>query len=305
MRFIDVGVNLNDDMFAGVYNEKKAHDPDHDLILKRAREAGVERAIVTAGFWEECNAALELVRRLADVEGAPRLYNTIGVHPTRCQEFETAEGGPDAHLARLQELIEANRGRVVAVGECGLDYDRLHFCPKEVQLKHFERQFELAERTGLPLFLHNRATGDDFADLVRRNRHRFKSGVAHCFTGGLEEARALIDLDLYIGVTGCSLKTEENLAVVREIPPERLILETDAPWCDIRPTHAGYKHVLTQWPSVKKEKFERGKTVKNRTEPCHIRQVAEVVAGVRGEEPAALAAAAYENSMRLFFPSEL
>lgn len=146
------------------------------------------------------------------------------------------------------------------------------------------------------MFLHNRNTGDDFVNMIKANRHRFTHGVVHSFTSTVEEMKQLVDLGLYIGINGCSLKTEENLQVVKEIPRDRLMIETgiigvdtlhtlitylnvfpDAPWCEIRPTHASSKH-LAKIPkeemelyaplSKKKERFEKGLMVKNRCEPC-------------------------------------
>ena len=126
------------------------------------------------------------------------------------------------------------------------------------------------------MFLHNRNTGGDFVKLLRENKHKaFGGGVVHSFDGSLQEAKEIIQLGFYIGINGCSLKTEENLQVVKEIPVESLMIETDAPWCDIRPTHASYKHVkkdvLDVFETRKKEKFELGKMVKGRNEPCTIR----------------------------------
>lgn len=83
-----------------------------------------------------------------------------------------------------------------------LDYDRLHFCPKETQQKQFERQFDLAESTRLPMFLHNRNTGEDFGKLVSQHRSRFTHGVVHSFTGSVEEMQQYLDLGLYIGING-------------------------------------------------------------------------------------------------------
>lgn len=110
-----------------------------------------------------------------------------------------------------------------------------------------------------------------------------------------------MDQGLYIGITGCSLKTEENIEVMKTIPSDRLLLETDAPWCDIRPTHAGFKHVRTKFESKKKEKWERGVCVKGRNEPGNIIQVLEVVAETRGEDAQSLAEVVYENTQELFF----
>jgi len=127
--------------------------------------------------------------------------------------------------------------KLVAIGECGLDYDRFEYADKETQLKVFPRHFELTEEFKLPMYLHSRSTEGDFVQIVRQNRHRFTRGVVHSFSGTLEELQAFIDLDLYIGVNGCSLKTKENCEIAKLIPIERMMLETDCPYCDIRNTH--------------------------------------------------------------------
>jgi Tat protein secretion system quality control protein TatD with DNase activity len=102
-----------------------------------------------------------------------------------------------------KKVIEHSFIVVVAIGECGLDYDRLHFCDKDTQMKYFIRQFDLAEQTRLPMFLHNRNTGWDFVDVMRKHRHRISGGVVHSFTGTVEEMKAIVEeLDLYIGVNG-------------------------------------------------------------------------------------------------------
>jgi TatD DNase family protein len=266
------------------------------LILQRAKKAGVQKLFITGTNLSEAKEAIEYIdsnpeegrdcikskplktnstKHIKSAKGF--LYSTVGCHPTRCEEFEQYSGGPEGYYAELLKLVQSKS--VIAIGECGLDYDRLQFCSKEIQKKYFEQQFDLAEKTNLPMFLHNRNTGDDFYNLVKANRHKFKHGVVHSFTGSLEEMKKLIELDLYIGVNGCSLKTEENLQVVREIPEDKLVIETDAPWCDIRPTHASFKHLekvskedmeLYSPATKKKEKFEMGYMVKSRNEPCTI-----------------------------------
>ncbi|CAM9707630.1 unnamed protein product [Discosporangium mesarthrocarpum] len=299
--FIDIGANLLDPCFQGRYHGgSKKHEPDLDAVIERAQRAGVEKMMVTAGTLQEAKDALELSKKY------PSLYSTVGVHPTRCSEFSAEGRDPEAHLAALLEILMEGKstGKVVAVGECGLDYDRLHFCPKEDQLAGFERQIELLEKSGLPAFFHSRASAADFADVVRRNRDRMVGGVVHSFDGTREEAEEIVEMGLYIGINGCSLKTEENLEVVRGIPSDRLMLETDSPWCEIRPSHASSKLVKTAFPARKKERFEEGVCVKGRQEPCHMVQLLEVVAAVREESEADLGKQVLENTNRLFFPQD-
>ncbi|GLD96333.1 hypothetical protein PINS_up005016 [Pythium insidiosum] len=304
---IDIGANLTDPVFVGNYRGKQKHKDDLDIVLRRAKTAGVDKIIVTAGTLSESHEAMKLAREKSRLTDGPQLFSTVGVHPTRCREFEENENGldADAYFSALEAACKEGMqdGTVVAIGECGLDYDRLEFCPKETQLKYFEKQFELAERTKLPMFLHNRNTDGDFYAIISKNRHRFTNGVVHSFTGSTEEAMKLVELGLYIGINGCSLKTEDNLDTVRAIPASRLMIETDAPWCDIRATHAGFSHVKTTWPTKKAEKHDDNAMVKSRNEPCTLIQVLEVVSAVRGADPVELGSQVHENTINVFFPS--
>ncbi|KAM1096404.1 hypothetical protein ACFX19_014195 [Malus domestica] len=163
----DIAVNFTDGMFRGIYNGKQCHVSDIATVLSRAWTAGVDRIIVTGGSLEESKEALTIA------ETDARLFCTVGVHPTRCKEFEES-GDPDKHFQALLSLAKEGieKGKVVAIGECGLDYDRLQFCPAEIQKKYFEKQFELAHTTKLPMFLHMRAAAPDFCEIVERNNGR-------------------------------------------------------------------------------------------------------------------------------------
>ncbi|SAM04075.1 hypothetical protein [Absidia glauca] len=318
MRFIDIGINLTDPMFRGEYRGKKAHQDDFELVLERAKKAGVEKLIITGTNLADSKEAIEMTKQSGHgkrnwtITGKGGfLYSTVGCHPTRCGEFEQhPDGGPQGYLDCLRSLIQNHSSSVVAIGECGLDYDRLEFCDKATQQKYFKVQFQLAKETHLPMFLHNRNTGGDFYTMIQEHRDQFTHGVVHSFTGPMDEMEQLVALGLYIGINGCSLKTQENLNVVKAIPRDRLMIETDGPWCDIRPTHASFAH-LANVPqeemqlyapiSKKKERFEMGSTVKNRCEPCSIGSVLHVVASVRNEDPQTLAETVWENTCNVFF----
>merc|ERR1712051_38970 len=141
-------------------------------------------------------------------------------------------------------------------------------------------------------------------ELLRKHKHLLPDppGVVHSFDGQLEDAQGFLELGICLGINGCSLRTADNLDVVRQLPADRILLETDAPWCSIKATHAGYSFVKSVWEEVKKaEKWEEGKCVKDRCEPCHLRQVLEVIAGCRGEDVETLAAHTTSNAHRVFF----
>ncbi|KAK0088176.1 hypothetical protein PV325_012843 [Microctonus aethiopoides] len=248
-KFIDIGANLLDPMYQGIYHGSQKHQPDLDGVLQRSWENNLSRIIITAGSLDESRKALELARTDA------RLFTTVGCHPTRCNEFEDS-GNPETYLQSMTDLASHNRDKIVAIGEMGLDYDRLNFCPKDIQKKYFEMQLSLCSKLKLPMFLHCRNAYEDFVNILRKHKDKLTDGVVHSFDGNPEEANSILQLGLYIGINGCSLKTEDNLFAVTTIPSDKLMIETDCPWCEIRPTHASAKDVITSFPSAKKEKWQ-------------------------------------------------
>jgi TatD DNase family protein len=255
MQLVDIGANLTHAAFRDDLAE----------VLGRARRAGVAQIIVTGTAVDESMAAI----RLADAHG---LHATIGVHPHHARDC-----GPQT-IAALRDL--AAHPRVVAVGECGLDFNR-NYSPHLDQEKWFLAQLELGIELDKPLFLHSRDAHPRFAQILAS--HRPQRAVAHCFTGERAELHAYLDLDLYIGITGwiCDERRGRHLLeLVREIPPERLLLETDAPYLtprDLRPQ-----------PKAR------------RNEPAFLPHILNTVARALGRAPETVAEDTARNARRLF-----
>ncbi|GBE77751.1 Deoxyribonuclease Tat-D [Sparassis crispa] len=318
-RFIDIAVNLTDPVFRGSYHGRKKHEDDLDAVLVRSRAAGVKSMLITGTSLDESKEALALAKE-------HDLYATVGCHPTRSTEFDQHTGGPEAYLVALDKLVQENLsggGRVVAIGECGLDYDRTHFASEEVQRRHFRSQLSLAKKHHLPLFLHSRAAHHDLVKILREEGFNSdggksvgaKGGVVHSFTGTLQEVTELVGMGFHVGVNGCSLKTADNLAAVKTIPLDKILFETDAPWCYMTSTQASRQHIASiprpiydlYFPaSTKPESFTVGKAIKGRNEPSAIGGVAWVV--YKLNESVALESVteqAWKNTIEVFGLHEL
>ncbi|MGH8116223.1 MAG: TatD family hydrolase [Rhodanobacteraceae bacterium] len=258
MHLIDIGANLTHESFR--------HDVD--VVLERARAAGVEQMIVTGASCAGSEQALGLARAHPGT-----LYATAGVHPHHAGDYGAAADALLRGLAREPE--------VVAVGETGLDYFR-DLSPRAAQRAAFERQLAIAADLGMPLFLHQRDAHDDFLTILKAGRDDVPGVVVHCFT---DDKRALfdyLDLDCHIGITGwiCDERRGTHLReLVRAIPANRLLLETDAPYLlprDIRPP-----------PD-------------RRNQPMYLAHICEVVARERGEAAETTAANASAATRALF-----
>lgn len=257
---IDIGINLGHD----------SYDGDRDAVIERAKDAGVIQMIVTGASLEGTRKAIELART------RPReLFATAGVHPHHATEL-TADA-----LSELEEF--ARQPEVVAAGECGLDYFR-DFSPRPVQQQAFHRQLELAARVGKPVFLHQRDAHEDFLAILKEHRRALtKGGVTHCFTGGARELTAYLELGFAIGITGwiCDERRGAHLLpLMREIPADRLLLETDGPYLLPRDLHP--------------------KPASRRNEPAYLPHIAAVVARARDEPATTLTSSSTAATRALF-----
>jgi TatD DNase family protein len=260
---IDIGVNLM----------HKSFNPDREAVVENAAEAGVSPLIITGTGGESSREAADYA-----VKYPGKLYSTAGVHPHEAKTWGKAV------LALIRET--AGRKCVAAIGECGLDYNR-DFSPREAQRRCFEAQIELAGELALPLFLHERDAFRDFAAILEARRRETLPAVVHCFTGTGEELEKYLDLECYIGITGwiCDERRGNHLGdLVKRIPPDRLLLETDAPF--LIPRDLG----------PRRERSGRS----GRNEPKYLPHIAAVVARCLGKDPEQVAAETYANSRRFF-----
>lgn len=352
-KYYDIGLNLTDDMFHGIYHGKNQHEPDIVNILKRAHERHVQTALITGSSIGESREVVRLVEQYKECSPI-NLYHTIGVHPCCVNEFvqsKTSSGinkptndedlnqwlydnmDNDHVQLKLKELFQLIQSNIKenrsfrAIGEIGLDYDRLHYSCKDLQNLLFEEQLKLAclvENDSIPLFLHMRNCGDKFIKILKKfiigfldNDDPFhlknlvheqdpqnaifykfnpeRKFVVHSFTDSLQDLKALLNLspNCYIGMNGASFRNESNIECVRYIPLNRLLLETDSPWCEVKRTHESWKFLPQDWEphnykSVKKDKLSKippeewdNYMIKGRNEPCNMETIAQIVANIK------------------------
>ena len=210
---IDIGVNLT----------HAAFDNNLVSILDRAQQANVSKLIITGTDERESVRSLNLCQDVA-LDYPNMLYTTCGIHPHNAKEFNTET------ITNLKSLA-ANK-EVVAIGEAGLDFHR-NFSPPKDQEKAFEAQLELAVELQLPMFLHERDAHQRQLAILKQYRDHLTSAVIHCFTGDQTSLFNYLDLDLHIGITGwiCDERRGQELQkIAKDIPLNRLMLETDAPY---------------------------------------------------------------------------
>jgi TatD DNase family protein len=259
MELIDIGCNLTHDSF----------DTDRNEVIEAAFKAGVSRIIVTGASAEGSREALQLAGQWPQ-----RLFTTAGVHPHHASAYDDATD----HL--LREL--AAQDGVVAIGETGLDYFR-DLSPRQAQRSSFERQIQIAIDTGLPFFLHQRDAHADFIAMLKEHRDRLSEVVVHCFTGSRTELHECLDLDFHIGITGwiCDERRGTHMQdYLADIPSERVLIETDAPY--LKPRNL------------------RPKIKSHRNEPRLLPWILNTLAACRNETPEELAAITTRNALRFF-----
>ena len=246
--------------------DDKSYSKDRDAVLARFKEAG-GRAIMIAGIdIESCREAIRLA------ETHEEIFASVGVHPHDAARCDTGT------LATLKAL--AKHRKVKAWGEIGLDFNRM-YSPKDVQERIFIEQLKTADTLGLPLIFHERDTNGRFLELLKAHPDPARQGVIHCFSGTRQELEQYLSLGFMIGITGILTiagRGKDLRKLVLDIPADRLLIETDAPY-------------LT--PSPQKNKTRRN-------EPAFVLSVLLRLAEIREEEPEALSEILWNNTCGLF-----
>jgi TatD DNase family protein len=237
---------------------------ERDAIVARAEEQGIGRLVTISTRVKKFDQILAITEEYENV------FCSVGTHPHNAREERDVSA---AHLERIAE-----RGKVVAIGEAGLDF---HYdnSPRDQQAESFRTHIQAARTTGLPLVIHTRSADRETAEILEEemNKGAFKA-VLHCFSAGRELAEKGVELGLYVSFSGILTfnKADELRAIARDLPMDRLLVETDAPF-------------LAPVPN-------RGK----RNEPAFVRHTAETLARVRGLELEEIAERTSANFFRLF-----
>lgn len=218
---IDIGLNLTEKSFA----------KDSKEVVERAIQNGVEQMILTGSSVGGSERSLIIAKQYPQI-----LFSTAGIHPHEASEFNQKS------ILQLKQL--AQHQEVVAIGECGLDFNRM-YSPQKIQEECFEAQLELARELDMPLFLHVRDAHERFVEIMKNNSDLIEKAVVHCFTGNASEVKKYVSMGFHIGVTGWICDERRGLDLqeaVKFIPIDRLMVETDAPYLTPRTLRPKPKH---------------------------------------------------------------
>jgi len=262
-QLIDIGVNLTNKRF----------DKDRVEVLARAKQLGVQQLLITGTSVSESQLALTLCSDYQQ-QFPNMLSATAGIHP------HDADGVDDDYIEQLTEL--ASHTQVKAIGECGLDFNR-NFSAPEQQLNVFNAQIQLAAQLSMPLFLHQRDAFEPWFEALKPQLDNIPAMVSHCFTGTKEQLTQCLAANMYIGITGwlCDERRGQELRdIVKLIPLDKLLIETDAPYLTPRTI--------------------RPKPKSSRNEPSYLPYVVEQLAELIAVDPAEIACQTSLNAKKVF-----
>jgi TatD DNase family protein len=249
-------------------------------VVARAQERGVKYIIDVGIDLDSIQRSLDLSARVDEI------YSAVGIHPQDTGSFSAET------LAALRKIVvpaektiiagvvaapKSTNRKIVAIGEVGLDYFK-EYVPRKIQREAFAELIKLANEIALPLIVHSRSSEDETLTVLRENMSPDTTGVFHCFAGDVDQARKVLDLGFYISVTGIVTfpKAQNIVEVVKSIPLDRLLLETDCPFLSPEPL--------------------RGK----RNEPANVYYIAQKISEILNLPFEEVAQKTTENACRLF-----
>lgn len=241
-----------------------AFDEDRTQVIADMLQNGVTYVV------EACCRAEDIGKIQSFCREYPFIFPTAGVHP---EEIDPLKNGAD--LIAIRET--AMTGPLAAIGEIGLDYHFEDMCPPNIQKRYFDEQLSIAEECRLPVIIHDRDAHGDCIDILRAHKGKLK-GIMHCYSGSWEMAKECLDIGLFLGFGGVITfkNAKKSREVLRNMPRERFVFETDCPYMAPEPF--------------------RGQ----RNYPGYIPYIIETAAAVRNEDKETLAEEVFLNSLKLF-----
>lgn len=278
---VDIGANLTNKKFSR----------DLDQVIQRATDAGVSKIMVTGTSLHSTKEALRLTRLYPGT-----LYSTAGIHPHDAKSWDDETYNEIKEAARCAECV--------AIGECGLDFNR-NFSPPDVQIEVFEKQVALACELGKPLFLHERDAHQEMVSILERFVDKLPPCVIHCFTGNREQAIKYLQLGCYIGLTGYLWKDKSENGVRRileegVIPLDKLLVETDAPFMYPNTRASKLPQHIKDCLTERSVTFLQRYCTFQRNEPCSLPVTVEMIAAYLNKTPEEVALATTFNALKVF-----
>lgn len=300
----DIAVNITDCQYLGEYNKEKKHQCDIDSVIKRGKVSQVKMVFLGTSL----SNSVESIALGNEYEE----YSVIGIHPGSTEE-STEEDIQQIKTILNTKSISAQKDRIrkdilslvsneslnntksiIGIGEIGLDYYRT-YSSKERQKEVFTKLLEETVGYNLPYIFHYRECQEDFFRIISKYNVQ---GVIHSYTGSAEEMKQLVSKGFYIGINGASIRENEKTRIIEEVPLDRLLLETDAPWCSIRKT-SNYSSAVGAYLKVNK-KWVENEGVKGRNEPVNLFEVIDVICYIRSISAVQLIEITDKNFKKLF-----
>ncbi|XP_056645947.1 3'-5' ssDNA/RNA exonuclease TatD isoform X2 [Diorhabda sublineata] len=263
---IDIGANLTN----------KKYSRDLDSVIQRAKDSGVRKIMVTGTSVKASKEALRLTRIYPDT-----LYSTAGIHPHDAKSYTDESWDELRHIA--------NNTECVAIGECGLDYNR-NFSDPEDQKLVFRKHVELAIETNKPIFVHERDAHEDLLKVLDEYSAKLPPVVIHCFTGTQDQALAYLDKGFYIGLTGYLCKDKSDVGVRKllesgSLPLDRLVVETDSPFMYPNTRASKLPDQVKDSLTERSMMFLHRYCTFQRNEPCSLPAIVEMIAAFMKKKP--------------------